>query len=185
MTRIIKIVSFLLLGILMSSDVERLTRISVFNFGLDYTDFTNSNELYRSISIVPLMVEREVKLDSRYVQKFGIGLYLTPFFKEEYDEYGNYIYGDLVDGYFANIRIRYIQSFNDRIDWFVDFAHGDEEIFEWSPARITWMELGAHYQINYSSRLLFGYKRMLDTDGDVDMNSLFINFIFGHSFLRR
>ena len=187
MRRIIKIVSFLVLslGILISSDAQRPTRISIFNFGFDYTNFTNSDELYRSISVIPLMIERKINIDKRYTNKVGIGLYLTPFFEEEYDEYGNYIYGDLIDGYFANMRLRYIQSFNDKMDWFIDFAHGDQEMFDWSPASITWMELGVHYQMNYSSRLLFGYKRMLNTDGDVDMNSLFVNFIFGHSFLRR
>ena len=187
MKRIIKIAFFLFLslGVLFSSETKRLTRISIFNFGFDYTDFTNSSELYRSISVVPLMIERKINFDPRYVTKIGIGLYLTPFLKEEYDEYGNYIYGDLLDGYFANLRFRYIQSFNDRFDWFLDFAHGDDEMFDWSPENITWMEVGAHCQINYSSRLFFGFKRMINTDGEIDMSSFFINFIFGHSFLRR
>ena len=83
MRRIVKIVSFLFLslGILISNDIQRPTRISIFNFGFDYTNFTNSDELYRSISIVPLMIERKINIDKRYTNKVGIGLYLTPFFE--------------------------------------------------------------------------------------------------------
>ena len=70
---------FLLLQVTFCSDsLNFKTRVSCLNFGLDYTKYSNSDELYRSIFLIPIMLEKE---------NFEIGLYLNPFIKERYDEF--------------------------------------------------------------------------------------------------
>ena len=59
------------------------TRVSFLNFGLDYTKYSSMNELYRSIFLIPIMLEKK---------NFEIGLYLSPFIKEKYDNFENYEY---------------------------------------------------------------------------------------------
>ena len=82
---------FIQIGI--SQDSEFKTRISLFNFGFDYTKYSDFSEPHRSISIIPIMIEKE---------NFEAGLYITPFIKEDYDAFGNYQYDKIFDSYLIN-----------------------------------------------------------------------------------
>ena len=61
---------FLLLQIAVSSDSLKFkTRVSFLNIGLDYTKYSDFKEIYRSVFVVPIMLERK---------NFEIGLYINP-----------------------------------------------------------------------------------------------------------
>tara|TARA_B100001123_G_C15053997_1_gene924765 strand:- start:384 stop:926 length:543 start_codon:yes stop_codon:yes gene_type:complete len=153
------------------------SRVSILNFGLDYTRYSSFDELHRSISIIPIMVEKE---------NFEVGLYVTPFIKEEYDNYGNYIYDAVIDSYLVNLRFRFIgDTAYEGIKAFYDLAYSDGNAFNWKDIRVSWLEMGVFTRINHTSKLFVGYKKTLITNEDIDMDGFFVNLVFGHSFLRR
>ena len=124
----------------------------------------------------PVMVENK---------KVGAGLYLTPFLKDKYDDYGHYMYSNFNESYLLNLRLRYIKDISKKINGFFDMVYGGKDVFENSPADLGWLEFGFHYRINYSFRLFVGYKQTLYSNKEIDIDSFFINFTFGHSFLRK
>ena len=153
------------------------TRVSIFNFGLDYTKYSNVEEIHRSIYLAPLMFEKE---------NFEFGLYLTPFVLEEYDDYGNYVYDNMLDSYLVNLRLRFIgDTLNDKIKVFSDLAYSDGNALKWKDIRVSWLEVGVFSRINYTTKIFMGYKKTLNTNVDVDIDGFFVNLAFGHSFLRR
>jgi len=178
--KIIRIIisSFLLLQVIFAQDSNEFkTRVSVLNFGVDYTKYSSFDELYRSISIIPIMVERE---------NFEVGLYITPFIKEEYDGYGNYVYDTILDSYLINLRLRFIGvTLFDRIKVFSDLAYSDGNAYNGKDVRVSWFEVGIFTRLNHTSKLFIGYKQTLIANEDIDMDGFFVNLIFGHSFLKR
>ena len=153
------------------------SRVAILNFGLDYTKYSSFDELYRSISIIPIMVEKE---------NFEGGLYITPFIKEQYDDYGNYIYDAIIDSYLINLRFRFIGNTKyEKIKIFSDLAYSDGNAFNWKDIRVSWLEVGVFTRLNHTSKLFVGYKQTLITNEDIDMDGFFINLVFGHSFLKR
>ena len=167
---------FLLLQIAISSDNSNFkTRVSFLNIGLDYTKYSNVEEMYRSIFIVPVMLERE---------NFEIGLYINPFIKERYDSFGNYQYEKLINSYLLNFRFRYIKKFKNNINTFIDFAYCDERLY--ASRHLYWIELGFIYRLNSLIKVTGGYKYNIYSNNNlIDVNSFFVNFIIGHSFLSR
>ena len=156
---------------------EFKTRISLFNFGLDYTKYSSFDELYRSVSIIPIMLERE---------NFELGIYITPFIKENYDDYGNYVHDKIIDSYLVNLRLRFISGdTSNKIKGFSDLVYSDGNAFNWKDIRISWLEMGVFTRINHTSKLFIGYKKTLITNEDIDMDGFFVNLVFGHSFLMR
>ena len=152
-------------------------RVSLFNFGLDYTKYSSFDELHRSISIIPIMVEKK---------NFEAGLYMTPFIKEQYDDYGNYIYDTIMQSYLVNLRFRFIGNTRyERIKIFSDLAYSDGNALNWKDIRISWLEVGIFTRLNHTSKLFVGYKKTLITNENIDIDGFFINLIFGHSFLKR
>ena len=164
--------------LLFPHDYERFkSRISFMNFGLDYTKYSNPDEIYRSISVIPFMIERE---------NFEMGLYLTPFIKEDYDSFGSYQHEKLMDSYLLNLRLRFIgQTLYRKVKIFADLAYCDGNFYNWKDVRISWLELGVFSRLNYASKLFIGYKHTLITNEDIDMNGLFVSVNFGYSLLRR
>ena len=158
-----------------SDSLEFKTRVSFLNFGLDYTKYFNVDEMYRSIFLVPIMLERK---------NFEIGLYISPFIKEKYDSFGNYQYDKFMNSYLLNLRFRYLRRFENNINTFIDLAYCDERLY--SDKYLYWLELGFIYRISPLIKILSGYKKSLYTANNlIDVDSFFINFIIGHSFLRR
>ena len=167
---------FLLLQASFSLDNSSFkTRVSFLNIGLDYTKYTDYKEIYRSVFIIPLMFER---------RNFDIGIYINPFIKERYDNFGSYRYDSLINSYLLNFRFRYKKKIKNTIDAFVDFAYCDERLY--ASKHLYWAELGFVYRANPLIRLVGGYKYNIYSNNHlIDVNSFFVNFIIGHSFLRR
>ncbi len=133
--------------------------------------------MYRSVYVIPIMIERE---------NFEVGLYVTPFIKEKYDSFGNYQYDKILDSYLLNFRARLIAPTRyQKINVFVDFAYSDGNLYDWKDIRISWIEIGFYSRIGHTGKLLIGYKHNLDTNQNIDISGLFANIIFGHSFLIR
>jgi len=164
--------------LLFAHDFDRFkSRISFMNFGLDYTKYSNPDEIYRSISVIPIMVERE---------NFEVGLCLTPFIKENYDSFGSYQYEKLMNSYLLNLRLRFIgYTTYQKVKFFADFAYCDGNFYNWKDIRISWLEVGFFSRLNYASKLFVGYRHTLITNEDIDMNGLFVSVNFGYSLLKR
>jgi len=167
---------FLLLQIAISSDNPNFkTRVSFLNIGIDYTKYSNVEEIYRSIFVIPIMVERK---------NFEIGLHINPFIKEKYDSFGNYQYDKLLNSYLLNFRFRYIKRFKENINTFIDFAYCDERLY--ASKHLYWLELGFIYRLNSLIKVTSGYKYNIYSNNElINVNGFFVNFIIGHSFLRR
>ena len=167
---------FLLLQITLSSDnLNFKTRVSFLNIGLDCTKYSDFKEIYRSMFVIPVMLERK---------NFEIGLYINPFMKERYDNFGNYQYDNLLNSYLLNFRFRYIKNLKKNINAFVDFAYCDERLY--ASRHLYWTETGLIYRLSPLVKLVGGYKYNIYSNNNlIDINSFFINFIIGHSFLRR
>ena len=166
----------LLVQVALSEDEEFNTRLSFLNIGFDYTKYTNSSELYRSLSIIPFIFEKK---------SFELGLYITPFVKETYDAFGHYKHDALLDSYLLNLRVRYIKPVYRQINIFIDLAYCDGESYNWKDIYVSWLEMGIYKRLNYTTKLFLGYKYTLNTNENIDMNSIFFNLIFGYSFLKR
>ena len=152
-------------------------RISILNFGLDYSKFSDQNELYRSISIIPFYLENNM---------LELGFYLNPFCYEEFDFYGDYKKNKLIDSYLLNFRFRYLPfEFNDKSRMFLDLALTDGKFFNWKNLKIYWLELGFAKRLNYASKINFGYRMNIYTNSNIKMNGVFLNLIFGYSYLVR
>ena len=166
----------LLFQIVISSNNSNFkTRISFLNIGLDYTKYSNIEEVYRSIFIIPIMLERK---------NFEIGLYINPFIKERYDSFGNYRYDKLINSYLFNLRLRYTKEFKYNINTFIDFAYCDERLY--GGKYLYWLESGLIYRLSPLVKVVAGYKQTIYTSNDlINLNSFFVNFIIGYSFLRR
>ena len=67
---------------ILSQNDEFQTRVSFLNFGFDFTKYSTFDESYRSISVIPFMIEKD---------NLELGLYLTPFIKEVKGSDGNII----------------------------------------------------------------------------------------------
>ena len=167
---------FLLLQIAVPSDSLKFkTRVSFLNIGLDYTKYSDFKEIYRSVFVVPVMLERK---------NFEIGLYINPFIKEKYDSFGNYQYDSLLNSYLLNFRFRYIKNLKDNINTFIDFAYCDERLY--GSRHLYWTEIGFIYRLSPLIKLVGGYKHDIYSNSSlINLNSFFVNFIIGHSFLRR
>ena len=161
--------------ILISGSNQFDTRISFLNFGLDLTKYTDFHELHRSILMIPVNIE---------IDNFEVGLYLTPFNKEVYDGFGNYVYNNLIDSYLVNLRLRYSFPVYRKFNGFVDLGYCDGNTYKWKDLYVLWSEVGVYYRLNYTTKLFIGYKKTINTNDAIDINSIFINLIFGHSFLR-
>ena len=158
-------------------------RISLLNFGLDITNQSNSKELYKSVSLVPIMIEKEF-FDNN-LGFLGFGIYISPFIEETYHN-GYQQFDELINSYFINLRLRYSKPIFKNINAIIDIAHGDGNLYKWKNIIITWLEFGVHYRVNYTSRVFLGYKYTLNTnENKIDFDGLYINFIFGHSFIRK
>lgn len=176
MIKIILVFFFFFSQIVLSQNDEFQTRVSFLNFGFDFTKYSSFDESYRSISVIPFMIEKD---------NLELGLYLTPFIKEEYDDFGNYQYSNLLDSYLLNLRIRYIYPIYGKIESFIDWAYCDGNAYNWKDISILWIEAGFYYRLNYSTKLFAGYKHTLETNENIDLNGFFVNLIFGYSFLKR
>ena len=153
------------------------SRLSVLNIGLDYSKFSSSNDLYRSLVVIPFFLEKK---------RYSIGFYLNPFSYEEFNSYGDYKKNKLIDSYLLNIRFRYIPyEFKNKSNFFIDLAHTNGELYNWKNLKITWLEFGLFRRLNYASKISFGYKLNIDTNSNIKMNGFFINLIFGYSFLKK
>ena len=151
------------------------TRISFLNFGLDATSQISIDNYHRSILVAPFLIEKD---------RFGLGMYANPFIRKKYNTAGFQEFEALVDSYLINLRFRYSRSAFKQVDFFFDLAYADGNVYNWKDIVVSWIELGAHYRINYSSRLFLGYKYILDSnDPDIDFNGLYFNLVFGHSFI--
>ena len=165
---------FMQIGISQNSEFK--TRVSLFNFAFDYTKYSNFRDPHRSISIIPIMIEKE---------NFEAGLYLTPFIKENYNAFGNYEYDKLFNSYLINARLRYTRPLNEKINMFTDFAYCDGNAYNWKNIYISWIEFGVYRRLNYSTKIFAGYKYTLKTNENINMDGFFLNFVFGYSFLKR
>lgn len=153
------------------------TRISFLNFGLDVTNQISINNYYRSILFVPFLIEKNA---------FGFGVYANPFIRKKYNAAGFQEFESLINSYLINFRFRYYKPVFKKFDLSFDLAHGDGNMYGWKDIVISWVELAAHYRINYSTRLFLGYKYMLNSnDSDIDFNGFYLNLVFGHSFIYR
>ena len=153
------------------------TRVSLFNIGLDATEQFSLERFHRSILVSPFFIEKE---------KFGFGVYANPFIKKKYNSQGFEQFESLINSYLINFRFRYSEPVFQNIGVSFDLAYVDGNLYKWKDIVITWLELGFNYKIDYSTQLFLGYKYILNSnDSDIDFNGLYLNFIFGHSFLRR
>ena len=166
----------LLIQVALPGNEEFRTRVSFLNIGFDYTKYTNSSELYRSLFIIPFIFEKK---------NFELGLYMTPFVKETYDAFGHYKHDALPDSYLLNFRFRYIRSAYKQINIFFDLAYCDGESYNWKDIYVSWLEVGIYKRLNYTTKLFLGYKYTLNTNENIDMDGIFFNLIFGYSFLKR
>ena len=169
------ILSFSLLIPYQSIDSEK--RVSFFNIGLDATSQFNLDKLHRSVVLVPFFIEKN---------NVGFGIYANPFIKEQYNDAGFQEFEPLIDSYLINFRFRYLRPIWKDAKLSVDLVHGDGNIYNWKNIVINWFELGFNYRFNYSSQLFLGYKYIINSNSNqIGFNGLYLNLIFGHSFLRR
>ena len=106
-------------------------------------------------------------------KNFEIGLYINPFIKEKYDNFGNYRYDKLLNSYLLNFRFRYIKRFKEDVNTFIDFAYCDERLY--ASRHLYWLEFGFIYRLNSLVKVTSGYKYNIYSNDDlIDVNSFFI-----------
>ena len=92
----------------------------------------------------------------------------------------------LIDSYLINSRLRYLKPILKNIKASFDIAYVDGNFYKWKDVIITWLEMGVNYKFNYSTQLFLGYKYILNSnDSHINFNGLYLNLVFGHSFLRK